>query len=45
MKERRTRSNWGKGWDGKSRIPDKPYRDNFDEIDWSSVKIKEEKKK
>ena len=44
MKERRRRSNWGKGWDGKSRIPDKTYRENFDQIDWSSVKTKEEKK-
>jgi hypothetical protein len=42
MKKRR--SNWGKGWDGKSRIPDKTYRENFDQIDWSSVKTKEEKK-
>ena len=44
MKERRRRSNWGKGWDGKSRIPDKTYRENFDQIDWSAVKTKEEKK-
>ena len=42
MKKRR--SNWGKGWDGKSRIPDKTYRENFDQIDWSSVKTKKEKK-
>jgi hypothetical protein len=28
MKERRRRSDWGKGWDGKSRIPDKTYRAN-----------------
>ena len=42
MKKRR--SNWGKGWDGKSRIPDKTYRENFDQIDWSAVKTKEEKK-
>ena len=45
MKERRRRSDWGKGWDGKSRIPDKTYRENFDQIDWSAVKTKEEKKK
>ena len=44
MRERR-KSNWGKGWDGKSRIPDKTYRENFDQIDWSAVKTKEEKKK
>jgi hypothetical protein len=43
MKERKRRSDWGKGWDGKSRIPDKTYRENFDQIDWSSVK-KENKK-
>ena len=43
MKKRR--NDWGKGWDGKSRIPDKTYRENFDRIDWSSVKTKEEKKK
>jgi hypothetical protein len=40
MKERKRRSNWGKGWDGKSRIPDKTYRDNYNQIDWSSVKDK-----
>jgi hypothetical protein len=38
MKERKRKSDWGKGWDGKSRIPDKTYRENFDQIDWSSVK-------
>jgi hypothetical protein len=38
MKERKRRSDWGKGWDGKSRIPDKTYRENYDQIDWSSVK-------
>ena len=43
MKERKRRSDWGKGWDGKSRIPDKTYKENFDQIDWSSVK-KENKK-
>jgi hypothetical protein len=43
MKERKRRSDWGKGWDGKSRIPDKIYRENFDQIDWSSIK-KENKK-
>ena len=44
-KMKKRRSDWGKGWDGKSRIPDKTYRENFDQIDWSSVKTKEEKKK
>jgi len=41
MKKRK--NEWGKGWDGKSRIPDKTYRDNYNQIDWSSVK-KEDKK-
>jgi len=40
MKNNKRRSNWGKGWDGKSRIPDKTYRDNYNQIDWSSVKDK-----
>jgi len=44
MKNNRRRSEWGKGWDGRSRIPDKTYKDNYDSIDWSSVKKKEEKK-
>jgi hypothetical protein len=44
MKNNKRRSEWGKGWDGKSRISDKTYRENFDQIDWSSVK-KEKKKK
>ena len=34
---------WGKGWDGKSRVPDKTYKENYDSIDWSYVK-KEKKK-
>ena len=38
------RAEWGKGWDGRSRIPDDKYKENFDQIDWSYVK-KEEKKK
>jgi hypothetical protein len=42
MKNKR-KSDWGKGWDGKSRIPDKTYKENYDQIDWSSVK-KEDKK-
>jgi hypothetical protein len=42
MKKRR--SDWGKGWDGRSRIPDDTYRENFNKIDWSSVKNKKDKK-
>ncbi len=41
---KKKRNEWGKGWDGKSRIPDKTYRDNYNQIDWSSVKTKEDKK-
>jgi hypothetical protein len=37
-KENKRRSEWGKGWDGKSRVPDKTYKENYDQIDWSSVK-------
>jgi hypothetical protein len=37
-KERKRRSEWGKGWDGRSRVPDDKYKKNYDEIDWSSVK-------
>jgi len=44
MKERKRRSEWGKGWDGRSRISDDKYKKNYDEIDWSYGK-KEEKKK
>jgi hypothetical protein len=44
MKKNKRRSEWGKGWDGKSRIPDKTYKENYDQIDWSSVKTKEEEK-
>jgi len=43
MKQNKRRSERGKGWDGKSRIPDKTYKENYDQIDWSYVK-KEEKK-
>jgi hypothetical protein len=32
------RAAWGKGWDGRSRVPDKDYKDNYNQIDWSSVK-------
>jgi hypothetical protein len=42
MKKRR--SNWGKGWDGKSRIPDKTYRENFDQIDGHRLKRKKKKR-
>jgi len=44
MKQNKKRSEWGKGWDGKSRIADKTYKENYDQIDWSSVKTKEEKR-
>jgi hypothetical protein len=42
MKKRR--SDWGQGGDGRSRIPDNTYRENFNKIDWSSVKNKKDKK-
>jgi hypothetical protein len=45
MKNNKRRSEWGKGWDGRSRIPDKTYKDNYDSIDWSSVKTKEKNDK
>ena len=38
------RAEWGKGWDGRSRVADKTYKDNYNQIDWSSVKKKEEKR-
>ena len=41
MKTPKRRSEWGKGWDGKSRIPDQVYKKNYDEIDWSSTKKKD----
>ena len=44
MKKNKRGQEWGKGWDGKSRVPDKTYKENYDSIDWSYVK-KEEKKK
>ena len=37
MKERKRRSEWGKGWDGRSRVPDETYKKNYDSIDWSSI--------
>jgi len=44
IKKNKRGQEWGKGWDGKSRVPDKTYKENYNSIDWSSVK-KEEKKK
>jgi len=40
----RRRSEYGKGWDGRSRVADKTYKDNYDQIDWSGVNKKEKKK-
>ena len=40
MKNNKRRSEWGKSWDGRSRIPDETYKKNYDEIDWSSTKKK-----
>jgi hypothetical protein len=40
MKNNKRRSEWGKGWDGRSRIPDETYKKNYDEINWSSTKKK-----
>ena len=37
------RSEYGKGWDGRSRVPDKTYKKNFNQIDWSYVKKSEKK--
>jgi len=39
------RSEYGKGWDGRSRIPDKTYKNNYNEIDWSNLKDEEQIKK
>jgi len=38
MKKNKRGKEWGKGWDGKSRVPDKTYKENYDSIDWSYVK-------
>jgi len=38
IKENKRRSEWGRGWDGRSRIPDDKYKENFNQIDWSYVK-------
>jgi hypothetical protein len=43
MKKNKRGQEWGKGWDGKSRVPDKTYKENYDSIDWSYTK-KEKKK-
>jgi hypothetical protein len=40
----RRRSEYGKGWDGRSRVADKTYKENYNEIDWSGINKKEEKK-
>jgi len=44
MKNKRGKE-WGTGWDGKSRVPDKQYKENYDSIDWSNLNKKEEKDK
>lgn len=41
-KENKRRSEWGKGWDGRSRIPDETFKKNYDQIDWSYVNNKKE---
>ena len=43
MTEPKRRAEWGKGWDGRSRVPDETYKKNYDEIDWSSTKKKQKK--
>jgi len=43
-KENKRRSEYCKGWDGRSRVPDKTYKDNYDSIDWSYVKKEKVKK-
>ncbi len=46
MKEnKKRRSEWGKGWDGRSRIPDETFKKNYDDIDWSYVKKEETENK
>ena len=44
-KQNKRRSEWGKGWDGRSRIPDDKFKKNYDEIDWSYIKEDKKKKK
>lgn len=43
MKKNKRGQEWGKGWDGKSRVPDKNYKENYDSIDWSYVKKEKNK--
>jgi len=45
MKENKRRSEWGKGWDGRSRIPDETFKKNYDQIDWSYIKEDKKEKK
>ena len=44
-KQNKRRSEWGKGWDGRSRIPDDKFKKNYDEIDWSYIKEDKKEKK
>lgn len=44
-KQNKRRSEWGKGWDGKSRTSDETFKKNYDEIDWSYVKQENNKQK
>ena len=44
-KQNKRRSEWGKGWDGRSRIPDDKFKKNYDEIDWSYIKEENNKQK
>ena len=43
-KENKRRSEYGKGWDGRSRVADKTYKQNYDSIDWSYIKKEKVKK-
>jgi hypothetical protein len=45
MEKNKRRSEWGKGWDGRSRIPDDKFKKNYDEIDWSHIKEDKKEKK
>jgi hypothetical protein len=42
-KKNKRRSDWGKGWDGRSRVPDETYKNNYNQIDWSSTNKKDKK--
>jgi len=44
MKNKRGKE-WGTGWDGKSRVPDKQYKENYNSIDWSYIKEDKKEKK